>query len=483
MRKFVRPELFLLLFCLPGMAAEHYLQAYPANSEQATWLKTHLVLDHGQGSRPPWKAYANDRQLRSLQKSGIKWQPLQHPGDNPAAITSPLAKNLAINTYPSYPAYVAMMENWASTYPDIVRLHEIGLSQEGRKLLALEITDLPDSNEAEPEVLLTSTMHGDETTGFILLLKLVDELLSQYNQDIEITRLVNRMEIWINPLANPDGTYFGGDHTVSQARRFLANGVDANRNFPDAVTGENPDGHAYAPETLAMMTLAAERNFNLSINIHGGAEVVNYPWDNRPELHPDDTWLKTISREYADLAQANWPQTRAYMSQYDNGITNGYAWYETHGSRQDYMSYYLGSREVTLEISNEKNPAASSLNDYWLANRDALLAYIMQADQGLRIRVTDTRGVPLPDVLMTIEGRDSELAASYSDDQTGDLFRLLMPGTYNITLSKPCYHDYSIPKISVNAGQLTLMQVQMYDHDQLHYSGFEKSEPSSCPQL
>ena len=39
---------------------------------------------------------------------------------------------------------------------------------------------MPADDEAEPEVFYSSTMHGDETGGFILMLRLADYLLKNY---------------------------------------------------------------------------------------------------------------------------------------------------------------------------------------------------------------------------------------------------------------------------------------------------------------
>ena len=71
------------------------------------------------------------------------------------------------------------------------------------------------------------------------------------------------------------------------------------------------------------------------------------------------------------------------MSDYDNGITNGYAWYEVNGGRQDYMNYFRHCREVTIEISNTKLLPASQLVAHWNYNYRSLLNYIDQSQQSL----------------------------------------------------------------------------------------------------
>ena len=96
-----------------------------------------------------------------------------------------------------------------------------------------------------------------------------------------------------------------------------------------------------------MMEFLKEQRFTLSANIHSGTEVVNYPWDHTFDLHADDDWYRFISHEYADEAMAVDPD---YMFGWpDGGITNGAEWYIANGTRQDYVNYYLGGREVTLD--------------------------------------------------------------------------------------------------------------------------------------
>jgi len=238
-------------------------------------------------------AYASEKEYNNFLLLNIKHTILPRPGtltipemsDNSEAI-------MDWDTYPTYDAYITMMNNFAANYPGICTLVNAGSSVQGRDLLLIKISDNVLVNEAEPQFLYTSTMHGDETTGYVLMLRLIDSLLTSYGTDPRITNLIDNSEIWINPNANPDGTYFGGNNTVYGATRYNANGYDLNRNFPDPVNGIHPNEQQ---ETAVMKNLAEQNNFVLCANFHGGTEVVNYPWDTwtngSPHFisHPDES--------------------------------------------------------------------------------------------------------------------------------------------------------------------------------------------------
>lgn len=65
--------------------------------------------------------------------------------------------------------------------------------------------------------------------------------------------------------------------------RSNAAGVDLNRDFPDRF--ENKSTQIYKsrhtqPETIALMNWISTNPFVLSANLHGGAVVASYPFDN-----------------------------------------------------------------------------------------------------------------------------------------------------------------------------------------------------------
>ena len=334
------------------------------------------------------------------------------------------------NRYPTYETYVAMMEDFATRHPDLVQLVDIGASAEGRRLLAVRITGEGDTL-SRPRVFLTSTMHGDETCGYVLMLRLIDYLLANYNHDATATRIINNIVLYINPLANPDGTYLGGNNTVADAQRYNANNVDLNRNFPEA-GALSKSTQNLEPETIAMMQFAKSRHFTLSANMHGGDEVLNYPWDSFYESEmglADKDWFEDICQKYIDTLRTFAPEGMKSVNK--EGYVFGSEWYKVAGGRQDWMMISERCREMTIELSTIKLLHCDLLENYWQRHRDGLLLYICSALQGIRGQVVDFNGNPI-DAQIYLDGHDYNYSSIFCDTEGQYVRPTLANKTYNV---------------------------------------------------
>jgi len=379
-----------------------------------------------------------------------------------------LAEALTFRKYPTYEQYLQMMQQFAADHPGICRLDTFGVSVQGRLLLALKISDRVGEDEPEAGFFYTSTMHGDELAGYVLLLRLAAYLLEGYGSDGEVTGLVDSLAIWINPLANPDGTYGPGhDTSVVNSTRENTNGINLNRDFPDPDQHEPNDTAGRAVETRHMMRFMEAQKFTLSANLHSGAEVVNYPWDHTFDLHADDSWYRFVSREYADEARAVDP---GYMNLFEDGITNGARWYVIYGGRQDYVNYYLGGREVTLELANDKLLEADRLEEFWEKNQRSLLNYMSQCTYGIRgrvrgsgeggqIRKSGEEG-PLR-ACITIPGHDSAWSVVYSSPDHGYFYRLIKEGTWDVVVSADGWLSDTVRGVEVTDYRATWLDITL----------------------
>ena len=411
-----------------------------------------ISIDHKTNDQTIF-AYANKKQFLDFLKLEIDYQIIEDV-INISQINNSRSN---WNYYPTYQEYESMMQAFADSFPSICKLHNLGTLSSGHKILAVQISDNVGIPENEPSFLYTSSMHGNELTGYVLMLRLIDELLNGYSSGNYLD-IINEIDLWINPLANPDGAYAGGDHSVNGATRNNANWVDLNRNYPDPQDGQHPDGNSWQEETIIFMNLADSIPFSMSCNFHTGAEVFNYPWDTWNNLTADDGWWQDLGSMYADTVHDY--SSPGYFNYLNNGITNGWDWYEVDGGRQDFMNYFKLCRESTIELSNTKTPNPSTLPGFWNSNKASLVNYIKQSLVGLRGIVTDSiTGQPLKS-RVEIFAHDVDSSHVYSHLPIGNYHRHISPGNYTVNFSCNGYQSKSI-NIDVLSGTASLLDVQL----------------------
>ncbi|MBE9510414.1 MAG: T9SS type A sorting domain-containing protein, partial [Bacteroidetes bacterium] len=223
-------------------------------------------------------------------------------------------------------------------------------------------------------------------------------------------------------------------------------------------------------ETTSMMEFMTKHHFVISANFHSGAEVVNYPWDTWQTKdeegtafhspHPDDSWFQLVSKEYADTAQFFGP-AGYFTNPASSGFILGGNWYMISGGRQDYATYFLQGREVTIELDNTKITPENDLDNLWNYNYRSFLNYISQALYGIRGEVTDSiTGQPLK-AEVWINEHDQDSSQVFSDSLSGKFVRLLNEGKYNLMITSDGYEEKRIDSISVENYQTTYTQIQL----------------------
>lgn len=401
-------------------------------------------------------AYASLKELINFEKLGITYKVVE--SKTTASLKAAAGSIWTWNKYPTYTEYVSMMDSFAKKNPSLCKIYNIGKSIEGRSILFARINS--DTIKVKPSVMYTSSMHGDEIGGYILMLRLINFLISNYDVHPAIKQMVDSLDIWINPLANPDGTYYNGNDVWS-AKRYNKNYIDLNRNYPDQIIGAHPDDNVYQPENIVMMNFMKSRHFVLSANFHGGAEVVNYPWDCQYSLHPDDSWFQYISKQYADTVFYHCKSNGYFQTLFSSGITNGAAWYLVYGGRQDYVTYFLRGREVIIELDNLKMTPEANLENLWVYNYHSLVNYLKQACYGIHGLVVDSAtGKPLR-AKITLMGHDTEASVIYSDSLNGAFYRLINKGSYSVQVSADKYESKIITNINVSNNAATYLNVKL----------------------
>lgn len=346
------------------------------------------------------------------------------------------------SSYPTYKQYVNYMQKISNDYSTICQLDTIGKTTEGRLLLCIKIDNKQNNIIERPKVFYSAAMHGNELTGAMMLLYLIDTL-SKHIDNIATSSTFPI--IYICPFANPDGTWVGGNNDISKAMRYNANYVDLNRNYPDIRSSQNTDGEILQKETASFIAYQNKEKFHLSCNIHTGSEVFNYPWDtykSKTKTHADNEWFKAMGEDF--VSSLNDESGDYFKTVNSSGIVEGGDWYVIYGSRQDWSNYFAHCREITLEISNLYAPPFNEISSYWHKLQNSLFTFIDYCELGIEGIVVDSiTGKVLDDVMIEINSYDKDSSQIFTNEN-GYYFRPLLDSSYYINFSKAGYNSKSV---------------------------------------
>ena len=223
--------------------------------------------------------------------------------------------------YHSYKELEADLKSLESAHPSIVDLHTIGTSLEDRNIYAVKISDNVDRDEEEAGILFLGCHHAREWISVEVPFLLARWLAEGYEGNPAIRELVDRSEIWIVPLLNPDGL----EYSINVYRYWRKNrranadgtfGVDLNRNYgymwgrDDQGSSAEPDAGDYRgvsafsePETRAVRDLFLGRNFLAAVSYHSYSQSILYPWGFTDIPTGKDDLLRGLGLEMAGLIQ------------------------------------------------------------------------------------------------------------------------------------------------------------------------------------
>eukprot|EP01105_Mastigella_eilhardi_P016715 TRINITY_DN3827_c0_g1_i1.p1 TRINITY_DN3827_c0_g1~~TRINITY_DN3827_c0_g1_i1.p1 ORF type:complete len:500 (-),score=123.69 TRINITY_DN3827_c0_g1_i1:59-1465(-) len=440
-------------------AARVCMTARAARALQATslsWDRPKAASDCASGVAATVYAPNEAELFAELKQAGVRFTPvtIEYPLEEEESGRFARTDNgeLAF-THHDNNAVQSFLQSVCEQFPEITRLHTIGHSVNGLPLLVLQISANPDVNEPEPKLKLIANMHGDEVVGREVILHLIDYLTREYAANESVAReIIDHTDLYLMPTMNPDG--------YASRSRYNARRVDLNRNYPDTLRTSTV---ARAPETQAVMDFTAAHRFSLSAVFHGGALVANYGYDANADdtsvyaRAPDDAFFRLAAHTYADA------HTTMHSSiEFIGGITNGCEWYPLYGGNQDWCYIQQDDMDLTLEISENKWPAASELPAFWSHNRGAVLAFLQLALQkGLVGTVTDAQtGAPLKASVVV-----NEIGKPISTDSANGFYqRLLAAGTYTVKATAEGYADSEARQVALLANQRVPVRFDFHLH-------------------
>ncbi|KAJ8983239.1 hypothetical protein NQ317_011647 [Molorchus minor] len=360
----------------------------------------------------------------------------------------------------------------AGTGPIQTSVYSIGTSKNGHGLWVYEMTAAPPSIIGIPNIKFIGNMHGNEAPGR-------EYLIDNYNTNMTVQWLLNNTRVHIMPSLNPDGFELVMDmqFCTGEDGRNTRGNVNLNRNFPDYF---HPNVVVPTNESEAIMQWMSKKSFILSAALHGGALVASYPFDSilttksdgqhPPSPTPDDDVFKHLATVYSQNHKTMHLSPTHHMDEncrhkFTGGITNGAEWYMMEGAMGDYNYYKHGCMELTLEISCCKFPVQKYLPEIWEENKEALLKYSMEAHRGVTGQILDFEtNNTIGGANLKIVGRNMTF---YSSNETGEFWRLLLPGKYELEVKADGYYTeivkFKVEDYKTSFPKLTFLKVLLYN--------------------
>jgi hypothetical protein len=278
-----------------------------------------------------------------------------------------------LDHYTSYDELTNILQETSQNHNKITRLYDnLGSTHEGRIIWMMKISDNPNKEEDETEVLFVGAHHGNELIGNEVAISIILTLTDGYGHDPRITWLVNNHEIWVVPMLNPDGTVYTFEVESWRKNRSpnyvteklpgsigpgiypTSYGTDLNRNYDYywgelGGSGEMPRSSTYEGseafselETNAMRDLILSHNFSVYIDYHSGIELILYPWGYTNDPAPDKPIFDQIGKVFTEMCGFETIQ--------------GYDLYQTNGDSIDWIYASKGTIAYTIELSNQYRP-------------------------------------------------------------------------------------------------------------------------------
>jgi murein tripeptide amidase MpaA len=133
-----------------------------------------------------------------------------------------MENTMDFNHYFSNDELTKLLEDWGTTYPNLLQVSSIGQSHEQRPIWLLTLTNRSTGVDLEkPAVWVDANIHATEITGTTSALYIAHNLLSSYGSDDQVTRQLDQGVYYIVPRINPDGAAWA----MAPNPRYVRSGV------------------------------------------------------------------------------------------------------------------------------------------------------------------------------------------------------------------------------------------------------------------
>jgi hypothetical protein len=276
------------------------------------------------------------------------------------------SRNAGTRDYGVWHTYAEMWEEMYTIHAEYPQLTtqpmSIGTTGEGRTLWAMKVSDNPNVQEDEPEVLFDGVHHAREIMALEIPLHFIRYLCENYGTDPVITFIVDNRQVWFVPMVNVDGfvyneqTHPNGGGMWRKNRRDNGipgcEGVDPNRNYPFQWTGQgsstDPCDETYRgpsarsePEIQAHTNFINAHNFATWETYHSVLGAILFPWGYSTQPTPDHERFKRLCADMIRDSRYGYGQCSTYLYMVNGGAIDwGY------GATTEHPRIYAVTTEV-----------------------------------------------------------------------------------------------------------------------------------------
>lgn len=226
------------------------------------------------------------------------------------------SNNFNYGAYHSLEAIYHEMDSIAGEFPDLASRVKIGHSFENRSIYVLKFSSGKGSHR--PAIWLNAGIHSREWVSQATAIWTARKIVSDYGKDPAITSILEKMDIFLLPVANPDGYVYTHTQnrlwrkTRSQSPGSPCIGVDPNRNwnagFAARGASDNPCSEVYhgphansEVEVKSVVDFIQEHgNFKCFIDLHSYSQLLMYPYGYTDKKASDADELDEVARRAAE---------------------------------------------------------------------------------------------------------------------------------------------------------------------------------------
>ncbi|NWI58468.1 CBPA2 Carboxypeptidase, partial [Calyptomena viridis] len=210
------------------------------------------------------------------------------------------------------------LDHLASEYSFVEKI-QIGESYEKRPLYALKFST---GGSNRPAVWIDAGIHSREWVTQASALWIAHKIASDYGTDSSITSLLDQLDLFLLPVANPDGFVY--THTSNRLWRktrsrhsgSLCVGVDPNRNWDAGFGGpgasSNPCSDSYhGPSANSEVEVKSvvdfiknHGNFKAFLTLHSYSQLLMYPYGYKCTEPADSAELESLGKAAASSIQS-----------------------------------------------------------------------------------------------------------------------------------------------------------------------------------